>query len=119
MNAGQQFDQVAESWDEKPEQVGLDDGMEVLDFGCGTGLFSLPWAGRVKQLADLDPDGGLFHSSSEGIFHNGFDRAELRRMWELAGFRQVASTTATEVEKTGADGREHRFCIFLMGGQKA
>jgi len=207
MNAKQHFDQVSESWDEKPERVELaariaatlleraelDAGMEVLDFGCGTGLFSLLWAGRVKLLtgfdpspgmlsvfaekarrmgleniqtletdpdgriagrydlvassmvfhhvedvpallenlyrvlkpggwlyvADLDPDGGFFHSSPKGIFHDGFNRETFRQMWERAGFVDVAATTATEVEKTGADGREHCFGIFLMGGRKA
>lgn len=207
MDAKLHFDPLAEGWDEKPERVELAEriaatllerieltaGMEVLDFGCGTGLFSLLWADRVGSLAgmdsssrmlevfarkarqlgltnvqtleadpggtpsgsydlvvssmvfhhvehvgallenlhgalksggwlyvaDLDPDGGLFHSSPEGIFHEGFDRAAFRKMWEKAGFRTVAAVSAAEVAKVAADGREHRFGIFLMGGQKA
>ncbi len=206
MNTGEHFDGVAECWDENPErvelaeriaakllkQVELDRSMEVLDFGCGTGLFSLPWAGCVKSLtgldpsarmlarfaekarqaglsnvqtleadpagavpgrydlivssmvfhhvenvgallknlyaalkpggwlyvADLDPDAGLFHSGSAGIFHDGFNRAELCQLGEQAGFGQLSTTTATEVVKIAADGREHGFSIFLMGGQK-
>jgi cyclopropane fatty-acyl-phospholipid synthase-like methyltransferase len=206
VSENQHFDQVAESWDEKPdrvdlavriattllERVELDAGMEVLDFGCGTGLLSLPWAGRVKTLvgldsspgmlavfaekarrmglenvqtlepnrsgqiagrydlvvssmvfhhvenipallkniysalkpggwlyvADLDPDGGLFHSRSEGIFHQGFDRVAFRELWENAGFSEVSATSVTVVKKISADGQERCFGISLMGGQK-
>ncbi len=209
MDAKRHFDQHAASWDEKPErvdlaaricmtllkQVELDPGMEVLDFGCGTGLSSLPWAGQVKSLtgldpspamlevfkekanqqglsnvqtlevapdhgaaipgqydlvvssmvfhhiedigallqklhgvlkpagrlyvADLDPDDGLFHSSPEGIFHNGFDREELCRMWEQAGFCEVSTALAAKVVKPVADTNEERcFSIFLMVGHK-
>ncbi len=210
MDAKRHFDQHAANWDEKPErvelasqictcfleQVDLNSGMEVLDFGCGTGLASLPWAGQVKMLtgldpspimldvfmgkanrqgltnvrtvevdpneededlpgpydlvlssmvfhhiedievllgrlhgvlrpggrlvvADLDPDGGLFHSSSEGIFHDGFDREALRRMWEKFGFCEVRTTLATQFVKRVASTNEERgFSIFLMDGHK-
>ena len=209
MNVKQHFDRHAANWDEKPERVELaswickcflervelNSGMEVLDFGCGTGLVSLPWAGQVKTLtgldpspamlevfmekasrqglsnvqtlevdpgqdedfpgqydlvlssmvfhhiedveallerllgvlkpggrlvvADLDPDDGLFHSSPEGIFHNGFDREELRQMWEKSGFCEVGTTLATKFVKPVANtNKEHDFSIFLMSGHK-
>lgn len=210
MNVKQHFDQHAANWDEKPErvelasqicecllgQVELNAEMAVLDFGCGTGLVSLPWAGQVKTLVgldsspamlevfmekarqqglsnvqtlevdpghdenlsgpydlvlssmvfhhiedteallerlhgvlkpsgwlvlvDLDPDGGLFHSTPEGIFHEGFDREELGRMWEQAEFCEVSTTlAATCVKRVAATNQEHEFSIFLMKGRKS
>ena len=164
------FDSEASTWD-KPgriklannvaaalmEEVRLDPGMEVLDFGCGTGLLSLrlqPFvrsvtcvdssrgmlevlkkkvegsglknvriehlnldagdklkgcydlitssmtlhhiaeigpllklffpvtnAGGYLCIADLDLGGGRFHTSNEGVFHDGIDRETLRRLF--------------------------------------
>lgn len=208
MDVKQQFDQHAANWDEKPERVELatqiceallnrvelNTTTEVLDFGCGTGLVSLPLAGRVKVLcgldsssgmlnvfsekarrdglanvqtlevgpdfneeiqgrydlvvssmvfhhiedtdallqkiynvlkpggwlyvADLDPDDGLFHSSPDGIFHNGFNRETLRRRWEKAGFYEIGTTQAATVQKQGSNGEMRCFTIFLMGGRR-
>lgn len=208
MDVKQHFDQHAANWDEKPERVELaaqigesllnrvelNSAMEVLDFGCGTGLVSLPLAGRVKLLcgldsssgmldvfvekarseglanvqtlevgpdfneevqgrydlvvssmvfhhiedtdallqkiynvlkpggwlyvADLDPDDGFFHSSPAGIFHNGFDRETLRRMWEKTGFYEISTTPAATVQKQGRNGEMRCFTIFLMGGRR-
>jgi len=207
MDVKHHFDEHAASWDEKPERVRLatqvreallervefTPEMDVLDFGCGTGLVSLSWAGQVKTLtgldpspamldvfmekagrqglsnvqalevdpdhtedfpghydlvvssmvlhhiedtaallqkihnvlkpggwlyvADLDPDDGLFHSSPDGIFHNGFDRIALGRLWEKAGFCEVSATPATEVRKIGSNGEPRCFSVFLMGGR--
>jgi hypothetical protein len=35
--------------------------------------------GGALCIADLDPEGGLFHSNNAGVYHFGFDREELRR----------------------------------------
>lgn len=68
MQEKRDFNLVAANWDEEPRRVALADAvasailatavptpaMRVLDFGCGTGLLSLPWAHRVGHLTGID-----------------------------------------------------------------
>jgi len=42
-----------------------------------------------------------FHSDNEGVFHFGFDREELHRMFIGAGFRDVRHRATAQVEKAG------------------
>lgn len=204
-NVTRDFNQEAVGWDENPsrlrlasevagailERVCLHPSMNVLDFGCGTGLLSLPWASRIGRLsgadsarvmldvfvgkaaalgladvveaiavddavppgpydlivssmtlhhirevetllasffvalspggqlclADLDPEGGLFHEDNRGVFHFGFDRAVLCRLLSATGFVQISECTATEVVKPAPDG-ERRFSVFLITAEK-
>ncbi|MEN6426162.1 MAG: class I SAM-dependent methyltransferase [Phycisphaerales bacterium] len=69
-------------------------------------------------IADLDSDDGQFHSDNQGVFHSGFDRHELRRIFAAAGFEEIRDTTAAEVTKPARDGEPRRFTIFLMIGFK-
>ncbi len=69
-------------------------------------------------IADLDSDDGQFHSDNQGVFHQGFDRAALRRAFADAGFVEVRDTTAAEVAKPARDGQLRRFTVFLMTGFK-
>ena len=64
-------------------------------------------------LADLDLEDGAFHGNNDGVFHLGFDRDQLTRWLEAAGFSQVEITTAAEVVKPVADGNLRAFPIFL------
>ena len=61
------FDQVANEWDsdskvkmmsllaeKTQEQLGLDAKLDILDFGCGTGLFGLQFLKYSKSLTGLD-----------------------------------------------------------------
>lgn len=62
------FDEKAKSWDEEPRRVAMGmaiaraveariDGNErprLMDYGCGTGLCSLPLAGRCSSVLGLD-----------------------------------------------------------------
>lgn len=74
MNAEKRdFDQEAREWDafaprvrlmsaisdRMMEQVELSPDIDVLDFGAGTGLVSLPMAGRVKSLTGADTSKGM------------------------------------------------------------
>ena len=74
--------------------------------------------GGHLALADLDLDDGQFHEDSTGVFHNGFDRAELVKAFETAGFEEVSERTATSMKKPGADGVQREFTIVLITGQK-
>lgn len=67
------FSRDAAAWDENPGRVRLASQvaaaiveearphrrMNVLDFGCGTGLMSLPWADRVGHLSGADSAQGM------------------------------------------------------------
>jgi ubiquinone/menaquinone biosynthesis C-methylase UbiE len=203
------FDKEAASWDENParlklagdvataisEHIALTPDMDVLDFGCGTGLLTLNLQPKVRSItgvdsspgmldvfkskiakqnlsnvtaiftdldkgdvlsgsyqlvvssmtlhhvqkirpllaqfykiikpsgflciADLDPDDGQFHGSdATGVFHSGFDRAELRKDFIHAGFDDVLDMTAAEMIKPVSGGEMRRFSMFLMVGRK-
>lgn len=200
------FDQAALTWDDSPtrmqlaadiraailERMSPQPDWRVLDFGCGTGLLSLPWANRVKRLtgadlssgmlevfrdkaarhglnnvdtlpldhqtsplggpfdlivssmtmhhiedipallrrwfdalapggqllaADLDLDGGRFHSDNTGVFHFGFERAWLEQTLTQAGFSVLEICTATNVRKNTAHGEES-FSVFLIHARR-
>jgi 2-polyprenyl-3-methyl-5-hydroxy-6-metoxy-1,4-benzoquinol methylase len=63
-----QFDEKAKTWDEEPRRVALGaaiaravatkldewKSVRLLDYGCGTGLCSLPLAGRCASILGLD-----------------------------------------------------------------
>jgi 2-polyprenyl-3-methyl-5-hydroxy-6-metoxy-1,4-benzoquinol methylase len=70
-------------------------------------------------IADLDSDGGRFHSSSEGVFHAGFGREDIRRMLLTAGFRDLHVMQASQIEKPVGDNRTEVFTVFLMTGRKS
>lgn len=74
--------------------------------------------GGVLALADLDPDKGLFHEDNTGVFHQGFDRGALARLYIQAGFEKVQDWTAAKVEKKTAQGEIREFTVFLLAGTK-
>jgi SAM-dependent methyltransferase len=66
-------------------------------------------------LADLDAEDGSFHRPDvPGVMHHGFERAALQAELRGAGYRAVQVRTAHTVSKTAADGREHRYPVFLV-----
>ncbi len=69
-------------------------------------------------IADLDSDEGRFHDDNTGVFHFGFARPELRRIFKEAGFDNVQDLTAAEVMKPSSDGEMKCFTVFLMTGRK-
>lgn len=69
-------------------------------------------------IADLDSEGGLFHADNhQGVFSDGFDRDELRRMFVEAGYSDVQDKKATTVVKP-VPGGTRDFDIFLMTSYK-
>jgi ubiquinone/menaquinone biosynthesis C-methylase UbiE len=68
-------------------------------------------------IADLDLDGGRFHSNNEGVFHHGFERSVLRQAFMDAGFEDIRDRTAASVEKPVSEGGTDLFTVFLMTGR--
>lgn len=81
-------------------------------------LYSVTAPGGHLCVADLDPDNGRFHEDGTGVFHNGFDRAEMCRTFAKAGFGDIRSRTAAEMVKPAPGGGIRSFTIFLVTGMK-
>jgi SAM-dependent methyltransferase len=72
----------------------------------------------ILCIADLDKEDGSFHTDGTTDVHLGFERAELQRWVEDAGFADVKFSTAFEIKKKiGAD--EKIFPVFLLTARKA
>ena len=64
--------------------------------------------------ADLDTEDGTFHpANTEGVFHQGFDRADLGKLLVDAGFVDVAFDTAVVVHK-----EQRAYPVFLVTARK-
>ena len=74
--------------------------------------------GGQIAIADLDEEGGSFHDNNDGVFHLGFNREKLGRLFAEIGFTDVQFTTAAQMKKTGADGKDRVFDVFLVTGLK-
>ncbi len=71
-------------------------------------------AGGLIALADLDKEDGSFHPpDTEGVFHSGFDRAELQSILEKGGFKEINFLTAHTINKEGKN-----FPVFLVTATK-
>jgi len=81
-------------------------------------LYSILLPSGQLAIADLDLDDGQFHSNNDGVFHFGFDRKNLHRMFINAGFRHVRHLTAAQVEKPVGVDQTRLFIVFLMIGRK-
>jgi SAM-dependent methyltransferase len=68
-------------------------------------------------VADLDKEDGSFHTDGSTDVHLGFERMELQKMVEDAGFGNVAFSTAYEIKKRIGN-KEKVFPVFLMIAQK-
>jgi hypothetical protein len=75
-------------------------------------------SGGILAIADLEPDGGLFHEDNTGVFHFGFERSEVRAMFAEAGFSDICDSRATVVVKPAPDGTKRTFSVFLVSGRK-
>lgn len=69
-------------------------------------------------IADLDLEDGQFHDDNTGVFHFGFDRVALRKIFIEAGFDNVRDIAATEIVRHADNGEVKKFSVFLMTGQK-
>jgi SAM-dependent methyltransferase len=65
-------------------------------------------------VVDLEQEDGSFHRDSPDFDgHHGFDRTELRREMETAGFSDVTFTVCHEIERNGA-----RYPLFLATARR-
>ena len=66
--------------------------------------------GAKLALVDLDAEDGTFHPADiEGVYHDGFDREELKVIMEKNGFKDIKFVTAHIVDK-----EEKKYPIFLV-----
>jgi ubiquinone/menaquinone biosynthesis C-methylase UbiE len=65
-------------------------------------------------LADLDTEDGTFHADPTGVFHRGFERAEVCRWLAEAGFTDTVSSEAYRMIRPAADGVLHTYPVFLV-----
>lgn len=71
--------------------------------------------GGILALADLDSDDGQFHQDKAGVFHQGFDRNQLKYILADAGFSSMRDYTAGQVIRPAADtGVVRTFTVFLI-----
>ena len=69
--------------------------------------------GRIA-LADLDSEDGTFHPpNTEGVFHQGFDRANFGQLLSDAGFVEIEFDTAVVVHKENS-----KYPVFLVTATK-
>lgn len=85
MESRRDFDIVAADWDEHPPRVKLigdiaatlltqvvpTPEMDVLDFGCGTGLLSLHLASRVRSLTGIDSSSAMLEVLRQKAVRHG------------------------------------------------
>jgi len=69
-------------------------------------------------IMDLDPDGGTFHDSNEGVFHFGFERSTMKKYLEDAGFVSVRTGAAAVMRKPSSSGEIRDFTVFIVIGRK-
>lgn len=80
-------------------------------------LFGHLRPGGTIAIADLDKEDGSFHPDNTGVFHYGFERAVLKRLFEAAGFSDVHDTTAAKVVRPGEKGNRE-FSVFLITAKR-
>lgn len=69
-----------------------------------TGFFALLAPGGHVAIADLDAEDASFHAGLEGFDgHDGFDRHQLTRDLQEAGFQDVRVSDCTTIAKDGRD----------------
>ncbi len=105
------FDKEAASWDAPPRvklaedvarsilrHVPLKAEMDILDFGCGTGLVSLALLPKVRSVTGVDSSQGMLDVFNAKVFRGNISRAKtvhlnLDKGESLPGFYHVIVTS--------------------------
>lgn len=88
------FDQAATTWDEEPRrvtlaravadeigrQVNLSPEIDVLDFGCGTGLLTLALRPLVHRVTGVDTSSGMLGVLRQKVHAQGLANVEIVRL---------------------------------------
>jgi len=70
--------------------------------------------GGKIALADLDEEDGTFHPvDTEGVYHHGFNRDELKAILTRSGFFNIHFYTAHTIDKEGKS-----YPVFMVTGEK-
>jgi ubiquinone/menaquinone biosynthesis C-methylase UbiE len=69
--------------------------------------------GGLLFIADLDTEDGTFHTDGTTDVHLGFERGDLQRRVEAAGFHDVSFSTVYVIHKNGRE-----YPIFLLVARK-
>lgn len=77
-------------------------------------LHALLTPGGHLCIADLDSEDGSFHNHDRSV-HNGFDRSQLARRAQQAGFSNIAFSTVFTIHKGSP---ERAYPVFLMTAEK-
>jgi len=87
------FDEKAKTWDDKPHRVAMGAAIaravadklnatqrpRLMDYGCGTGLCSLPLAGRCVSVLGVDSSAGMLEQFEAKARAAGFKHVSARR----------------------------------------
>jgi ubiquinone/menaquinone biosynthesis C-methylase UbiE len=69
------------------------------------------------SIADLDTEDGSFHGPDfKG--HLGFDRDEMKKLFESAGFKNIKVETCYEIKRVNEQNQNLSYPVFLMTGEK-
>lgn len=72
-------------------------------------------SGGKVALADLDAEDGTFHPADvEGVYHDGFERDNLKNILKMKGFKDIQFITAHTVDK-----EVKSYPVFLVTAVKA
>jgi 2-polyprenyl-3-methyl-5-hydroxy-6-metoxy-1,4-benzoquinol methylase len=118
MTTQRDFDKEAAGWEEKPErvrlaadvsgammrQVAFGPDMDVLDFGCGTGLIALALAPQVRNVTGADRSRGMIEVLSAKAARQGRENVRTRQLSDGGGLGGpydaiVSSMTFHHVER--------------------
>ena len=72
-------------------------------------FYSMIKPGGFIAISDLDSEDGSFHDEDTGVFHHGFNRADIAKTARASGFNMVEVQDASVVRKSIGD-----FPVFLL-----
>jgi len=88
------FDSVTAKWDDNPkrvemaraivnaikEKVHLSSKMDMLDYGCGTGLFSVLFSSQVGHITGADSSAGMIRTLQKKIIKGKINNLEVMEL---------------------------------------
>jgi len=73
-------------------------------------------SGGTIALADLESEDGTFHADATGVYHHGFDRNEVCRWLQDAGFVDVSAKEAYRMIRSSPNGETRQYPVVLVTG---